>query len=108
MSGKRNRKKSFIRKDNATKSVNYLSSLIDDNSHPDIILNSVARSILRIGKKHGIRPNKNLYKKICRNCQKVLIPGRTLRVRVSNNFLQSTCLNCGKIRRRKFELLNGE
>ncbi|MFQ3344048.1 MAG: hypothetical protein ACKVI6_03295 [Candidatus Poseidoniales archaeon] len=106
---RRGGKKSRIRKQNAAKSVEFLSSILKNNlDHNSITLDSAARSILLIGKKHGIRTNIETNRKICRNCKSSLMPGTTSRVRFSNGFILNTCISCGKTHRFKLNRNSGE
>ncbi len=40
---------------------------------------------------------------ICKNCNKLLIPGKNCRVRLSEGFLTYKCLNCGNVRKVKYD-----
>ena len=57
------------------------------------------RDILRIGKRHGERPDSGTSRLICRGCESALIPGRTARTRITGGMLVITCENCGRIER---------
>jgi ribonuclease P protein subunit RPR2 len=83
------------RKKNANESLLFLSNIIDEgNSMRPIVSDSVAKSILRLGKKHGFRTNNIVNQKICRTCQKYLNPGISSRIRISNGFILNTCITC--------------
>ncbi len=88
------------RKKNASDSLLFLSNILDeDNFTNHILSDSVARSILRLGKRHGVRANSKIYQKICRKCHSYLVPGKTSRIRISNGFILNTCLTCHRIYR---------
>jgi RNase P subunit RPR2 len=97
MSKNRSTNNSRVRKQNAKKAVIFLSAILKDNKSDLAIMNSAARSLVRMGKKHGIRPSSDIYKKICRTCESALIPGSTSRVRFSKGFITNTCKICNKL-----------
>lgn len=88
------------RKGRALRAVNDLSSLLNDSDSVDPRLaDAAARDILRIGKRHGERPDSDTSRLICRGCESALIPGRTARTRISRGRLIVTCENCGRTER---------
>ncbi|MBT3641577.1 MAG: hypothetical protein HOD35_06335 [Euryarchaeota archaeon] len=97
----RSKNNSRARKQNAKKAVIFLSAILEDSKSDLTIMNSAARSLVRIGKKHGIRPSSDIYKKICRTCESALIPGYNARVRISKGFITNTCKICNSTYRRK-------
>ena len=101
MSKNRSTNNSRVRKQNAKKAVIFLSAILKNNNSDVAIMNSAARSLVRMGKKHGIRPSSDIYKKICRTCESALIPGSTSRVRFSKGFITNTCKICNNTYRHK-------
>ncbi len=57
---------------------------------------SIAYNLLKSKK---ARPERNKKVLICKNCTKILIPGKTAVVRLEKGFLVYKCLNCGNVRR---------
>jgi ribonuclease P protein subunit RPR2 len=51
----------------------------------------------KIGLRYNIRFPKELKRKFCKNCNTLLIPGKTSSIRVSKKNLIVKCLNCNKI-----------
>ena len=105
LSNNRSINNSRSRKLNAKKAVIFLSAILEDNRSDLTIMNSAARSLVRIGKKHGIRPSSDIYKKICRTCESALIPGSTTRVRFSKGFITNTCKICNNTYRLKLKTI---
>ena len=106
---RRARKNHSKRKARASEAIDHLSSIVqapEDNDEE--LLNSAARDILRIGKRHGIRPNSTTSSLICRGCNSALIPGRTARTRIRSGTISVTCNNCGRITRRITEPHRGD
>ena len=88
------------RKGRVLQAVNDLSSLLKGSVSVDPRLaDAAARDILRIGKRHGERPDSDTSRLICRGCESALMPGRTARTRISRGKLIVTCENCGRIER---------
>ena len=93
-------KRQSERKKNASESLLFLSKILDeDNFTRPILSDSVARSILRLGKRHGVRISPKIYQKICRKCHVYLVPGKNSRIRISNGFILNTCITCHRIYR---------
>ena len=106
---RRARRNDSKRKVRASEAINHLSSIIqapEDND--DESVKSAARDILRIGKRHGIRPDPSTSRLICRGCSYALIPGRTARTRVRSGTVTVTCSNCGRITRRSTTTNRGD
>lgn len=40
---------------------------------------------------------------ICKNCNKLLIPGKNCQVRLKQGFLTYKCLNCGNVKKVKYD-----
>jgi ribonuclease P protein subunit RPR2 len=53
----------------------------------------------KIGLKYNVRLSKNIKRSICKNCNQLLIPGKTSTVRLSKKTVIVKCLECGKIYR---------
>ncbi|MBD51259.1 MAG: hypothetical protein CMB08_05005 [Euryarchaeota archaeon] len=88
------------RKKNASESLLFLTDILDEDTFTNPILSdSVAKSILRLGKRHGVRASPKIYQKICRKCHAYLVPGKNSRIRISNGFILNTCIACHRIYR---------
>jgi len=86
------------RKKGARKAVEHLSSVLVDCMYSDSeISDNAARQLIRIGRKHGIRPNSHVRRLICRTCRRSLMPGKSARVRVYSRVVSTTCLRCGRV-----------
>ena len=97
---RRSRRGDAKRKGRVLKAVNDLSSLLKGSvSVAPRLADAAARDILRIGKRHGERPDSDTSRLICRGCESALMPGRTARTRISRGKLIVTCENCGRIAR---------
>jgi len=65
----------------------------------------------KIGLRYNVRLSKELKRKFCKNCNSLLIPGFSSRVRIKSKekIVEVECLNCGKIYRypysKKFKVL---
>ena len=96
----RRRSRDSKRKRRASGAIEKLSSVLRSygTTDPETI-DAAARDILRIGKRHGERPDSEISRLICRNCEAALIPGRNARFRVSGGMLVITCEDCGRIER---------
>jgi ribonuclease P protein subunit RPR2 len=92
------------RKKIASESLLFLRNILDEDSFTNHILSdSVARSILRLGKRHGVRTSPKIYQKICRKCHVYLVPGKNSRIRISNGFVLNTCITCHRTYRFKLD-----
>lgn len=97
------------RKQIASRAMSFLSNILNkNNSTNPILYDSVAKSMLSLGKRHGIRPKLNLYPGICRTCHSSLIPGKSSRVRISNGFVLNTCITCQRIYRFRLDRKGGK
>lgn len=56
----------------------------------------------KIGLRYNIRLRKNIKRSICKNCNQLLIPGKTATVRLNKKTIIVKCLECGKIYRYPF------
>ena len=96
----RRRNKDSRRKRRASKAIEELSSVLLSYGATDPeTVDAAARDILRIGKRHGERPESHITRLICRGCEAALIPGRNARFRISGGILIITCEACGRIER---------
>jgi RNase P subunit RPR2 len=84
----------------ASKAIDELSTVLLSYGTTDSeTVDAAARDILRIGKRHGERPDSQITRLICRGCEAALIPGRNARFRISGGMLIITCKDCGRIGR---------
>ncbi|TFF92113.1 ribonuclease P [Candidatus Thorarchaeota archaeon] len=63
---------------------------------------SLMQTAKRIAQKVRMRLPREMRRRICKNCETILVPGRTCRVRVRGNrmrHLTVTCLECGVVHR---------
>jgi RNase P subunit RPR2 len=96
----RRRNKDSRRKMRASKAIDELSTVLLSYGTTDSeTVDAAARDILRIGKRHGERPDSQITRLICRGCEAALIPGRNARFRISDGMLIITCKDCGRIGR---------
>jgi RNase P subunit RPR2 len=96
----RRRNKDSRRKMRASKAIDELSTVLLSYGTTDSeTVDAAARDILRIGKRHGERPDSQITRLICRGCEAALIPGRNARFRISGGMLIITCKDCGRIGR---------
>lgn len=69
--------------------------------NPDLARDYVSTA-KKIAQKARISLPQRITRRICKECNSVLVPGRTVRFRVRNNrstHLTVTCLHCGAVRR---------
>ena len=96
----RRRNKDSRRKRRASKAIEELSTvLLSYDTTDSEAVDAAARDILRIGKRHGERPESQIARLICRGCEAALIPGRNARFRISVSMLIITCEDCGRVER---------
>ena len=50
----------------------------------------------QIGMRNRVRIPAHLKRRMCRHCEKYLVPGRTCRVRLNGTNVVVTCLACGR------------
>ena len=106
---RRGRRNDSKRKSRASEAIDHLSSILQSSKENDEeSVNSAARDILRIGKRHGVRADSKTSRLICRGCSSALIPGRTARTRIRSRALIVTCSNCGRVTHRSTESRGGE
>lgn len=88
------------RKRNAEEAVSQLSSIIINHYKNDQeLIDSAARQLILIGKRHGVRAESNVTRLICRFCKKSLIPGTTARIRIYSGRKITTCIRCNRVYR---------
>tara|TARA_B100000214_G_C23835862_1_gene566437 strand:+ start:240 stop:536 length:297 start_codon:yes stop_codon:yes gene_type:complete len=88
------------RRKNAQKAVSQLSSIILNYRNNDLeIIDSAARQLISVGKRHGVRAQSNVTKLICRDCKKSLIPGKTARIRINSGQIITSCIRCNRVSR---------
>ena len=88
------------RRKNAQKAVSQLSSIILNYNNNDLeIIDSAARQLISLGKKHGVRAKPNVTKLICRDCKKSLIPAKTARIRIKSGHITTSCTRCNRVYR---------
>ena len=93
------------RRKNAQKAVRQLSSIILNYNDNDLeIVDSAARQLILVGKRHGVRAKSEVTKLICRFCKKSLIPTKTARIRISSGQIKTTCIRCNRVYRSKLQL----
>ena len=88
------------RREGAEKAVEHLSAILGAGriSNQETV-DSAARQLMGIGRRHGVRAKPRVARKICRSCHLSLIPGKSSRVRISSGVITNTCLRCGRIQR---------
>tara|TARA_Y100001970_G_scaffold152428_1_gene186681 strand:- start:701 stop:940 length:240 start_codon:yes stop_codon:yes gene_type:complete len=64
------------------------------------IADAAARDIIRIGRRHGKRPDPSISKMICRKCMTALSPGTNSTIRIVSKRVFATCDGCGNVTRR--------
>ena len=74
------------------------ASLVDKN--PEISRRYI-KLLRKIGLRYNVRLGKEIKRSICKNCNALLIPGKTARVRINsrNKTIIIRCLACGSIKR---------
>ncbi len=97
---KRSRRIRPNKNEQAKESIDFLEKIFDISPPHNLkILDTAAKQILAIGKKHGKRPTREIKKMICRSCKKSLLPGQTSRIRATSKVIFRTCLRCGRVNR---------
>ena len=106
---RRIRRSDSRRKARASEAIDHLSSIVNSpDDYDEESVNSAARDILRIGKRHGVRPDANTSRLICRSCSSALIPGRSATTRIRSGTVIVTCNNCGRVTRTSTESQGGD
>ena len=57
-----------------------------------------------IGMRYRVRIPRHLKMRLCRQCHRLLIPGKTARVRLRGEYMTTTCLRCGALMRRPYNM----
>ena len=92
----RNYRRALKTKKRAFESQNHLEKiLISPWEHSPVVVDSAARDMLRISRRHRLGLPKGRRAWICRGCKVALRPGINSRVRVRNKNQYVTCLSCG-------------
>jgi ribonuclease P protein subunit RPR2 len=53
----------------------------------------------RIGMRYQVSLPREVRRRVCRECDALLVPGRTARVRTTDGRVSVTCLACGTVKR---------
>ena len=56
-----------------------------------------------IGMRYRVRIPHHLKMRLCKRCHRLLIPGKTARVRLKGEYMTTTCLRCGEQMRRPYK-----
>ncbi|MGC9444098.1 MAG: ribonuclease P protein component 4 [Candidatus Methanospirareceae archaeon] len=56
-----------------------------------------------IGMRYRVRIPRHLKMRLCTRCYRLLIPGKTARVRLRSEYMTTTCLRCGEQMRRPYK-----
>jgi ribonuclease P protein subunit RPR2 len=56
-----------------------------------------------IGMRYRVRIPQRLKMQLCKRCHRLLIPGKTARVRLRGEYMTTTCLRCGEQMRRPYK-----
>ena len=90
------------RRKNAQIAVNQLSSIMLRYNEIELeIVDSAARQLISVGKRHGVRANSEVTRLICRFCKKSLIPAKNARIRINSGRIVTTCIRCNRVYRSK-------
>ena len=57
-----------------------------------------------IGMRYRVRIPRHLKMRLCKRCHRLLIPGKTARVRLRGEYMTTTCLRCGEQMRRPYKM----
>lgn len=100
---RRSRVKSRRRKQRrarALASQSHLESLLSEPwNHPSEGVDSAARDITRLARRHRLGLPDGRRPWICRDCKVALRPGINARARIRNKSCYVTCLGCGRTNR---------
>jgi len=89
------------RKARAITSRNHLENLLKEPwGKPELSVNSAAKDIMNLSKKHRLGLPDGRRSWICRTCKLALRPGVNASVRVRGKIWRITCLSCGGTNRR--------
>ena len=83
------------------KAQNHLEELLSNpwDYHEDCI-DSAARDMIRLGRRHRLGMPDGRRTWICRGCQVALRPSINAKVRIRRKVMYVTCLHCGRINRK--------
>ena len=56
-----------------------------------------------IGMRYRVRIPQHLKMWLCKRCHRLLIPGKTARIRLRGEYITTTCLRCGEQMRRPYK-----
>lgn len=59
----------------------------------------------RIAMRYQVSLPAELRRRVCRECDRILVPGRTARVRITHGRVGVTCLHCGTVKRYPYQRL---
>ena len=85
-------------RDVALKRIRRLVTLAEGASGQDLS-DRYVRLARRIAMRYQVSIPTELRRRICRNCESLLVPGRTARVRVARGRVSVTCLRCEAVKR---------
>jgi RNase P subunit RPR2 len=90
-----------VRKARAITSRDHLENLLKEPwGKPELSVNSAAKDIMNLSKKHRLGLPDGRRSWICRSCKLALRPGVNASVRVRGKIWRITCLSCGGTNRR--------
>ncbi len=100
--GKRGRPRgAALRRKRAFEASGRLSNiLVEPWNHSSDTVNSAAKQVWKIGRRHRIGVPSSIRVWMCRGCHNLLRPGVTARIRIRDGCRYTTCLNCGKLTKR--------
>jgi RNase P subunit RPR2 len=97
------------RKARAINSRNHLENLLQEPwGHSESSVNSAAKDILHLSKKHRLGLPNGRRPWVCRSCKIALRPGINSSVRVRRKIWRITCLSCGGTNRRGPDYLRSD
>ncbi|MDP7312971.1 MAG: hypothetical protein QF831_05995 [Candidatus Thalassarchaeaceae archaeon] len=98
--GRTNTRRSKQRRARALASQNHLDQLLSEPwNHNSESVDSAARDLMRLARRHRIGLPEGRRSWVCRECQVALRPSINARVRVRNKLWYVTCLGCGRTNR---------
>jgi len=87
------------RREKALDAQQRLSSVITDTSMPMPIRQNAAKHLVKCSSRHRLPLPQHHRHWICRNCNQLLIPTVSSRVRIRSGQRVITCFNCNQVRR---------
>lgn len=106
-----NARRANQRRQRAVSTQTQLESILKmPTNHDSNAVNSAARDLLKLGRKHRLGLPIGRRSWICRSCETSLRPGVNARVRVIEKMWKITCLSCGRVNRKgpNFTLNDGD